>query len=82
MVSDLHRHPPMTLARLRSRHAWILPVAAVLFTLLVPLTSGFGRNEGSQNLVTVGRHFKNLARRPHRALNHGFIFQLSGNHIL
>src|SRR5215475_14652176 len=34
MVSDLHRHPPMTLARLRARHAWILPVAAVLFSLL------------------------------------------------
>src|SRR6478672_5080497 len=34
MVSDLHRHPPMTLARLRARHAWILPVAAVAFVLL------------------------------------------------
>ena len=34
MAIDLHRHPPMTLARLRARHAWILPVAIVLFTLL------------------------------------------------
>jgi hypothetical protein len=34
MVSDLHRHPPMTLARLRARHAWILPVVALVFTAL------------------------------------------------
>jgi undecaprenyl-diphosphatase len=34
MVSDLHQHPPMTLARLRARHTWILPVAAVLVSLL------------------------------------------------
>jgi undecaprenyl-diphosphatase len=34
MAIDLHRHPPMTLARLRARHAWILPAAILLFTLL------------------------------------------------
>jgi undecaprenyl-diphosphatase len=34
VVSDLHRHPPMTLGRLRARHAWILPVVALLFTAL------------------------------------------------
>ena len=32
-VVDLHEHPPMTMARVHARHAWILPTAAVLFVL-------------------------------------------------
>ena len=28
---DLHQHPPMTMARVHARHAWILPVTARLF---------------------------------------------------
>lgn len=31
---DLHQHPPMTMARVHARHAWILPVTATLFVLL------------------------------------------------
>jgi hypothetical protein len=34
LMTDLHQHPPMTLGRLHARHAWILPVVAVLFVLL------------------------------------------------
>jgi undecaprenyl-diphosphatase len=33
-MTDLHVHPPMTMARLNARHAWILPVTAVLLVLL------------------------------------------------
>jgi undecaprenyl-diphosphatase len=33
-MTDLHQHPPMTLARVHARHAWILPVTAMLFVLL------------------------------------------------
>jgi membrane-associated phospholipid phosphatase len=33
-MTDLHQHPPMTLARVHARHAWILPVTAALFVLL------------------------------------------------
>ena len=33
-MTDLHSHPPMTLARLEARLGWILPVAAILFVLL------------------------------------------------
>jgi undecaprenyl-diphosphatase len=33
-LTDLHLHPPMTMARLHARHAWILPVTVVLFVLL------------------------------------------------
>jgi membrane-associated phospholipid phosphatase len=33
-MTDLHQHPPMTMARVHARHAWILPVTAVLFVLL------------------------------------------------
>jgi undecaprenyl-diphosphatase len=31
---DLHHEPPMTMARVHARHAWLLPTAAVLFVLL------------------------------------------------
>ena len=31
---DLHVHPPMTLARLTTRHRWVLPAAAAVFLLL------------------------------------------------
>jgi undecaprenyl-diphosphatase len=31
---DLHQHPPMTMARVHARHAWILPLAAGSFVLL------------------------------------------------
>jgi undecaprenyl-diphosphatase len=31
---DLHLHPPMTLARVTSRHRWLLPAAAGAFLLL------------------------------------------------
>ena len=33
-MTDLHQHPPMTMARVHARQAWILPVTAVLFILL------------------------------------------------
>ena len=33
-MTDFHQHPPMTMARVHARQAWILPVTAVLFILL------------------------------------------------
>ncbi len=33
-MTDLHIHPPMTLARVHARVGWLLPLVAVLFTLL------------------------------------------------
>jgi undecaprenyl-diphosphatase len=33
-VTDLHRHPPITLAHVRARHWWLLPVAGALFAAL------------------------------------------------
>jgi undecaprenyl-diphosphatase len=33
-MTDLHQHPPMTMARVHARQTWILPVTAVLFLLL------------------------------------------------
>jgi undecaprenyl-diphosphatase len=33
-MTDLHQHPPMTMARVHARQAWILPVTATLFVLL------------------------------------------------
>ena len=38
-MTDLHQHPPMTMARVHARQAWILPVTAVLFILLAVLAA-------------------------------------------